>query len=161
MAFLICMLCQATATEACSKSFYISYYFNIIYCLLIYIDVTIKMTSTNPVIVGESLTISCSLVNACENETVQWMWYYNNSAMEEIRVDMNGSGSSTSYDSSPLGMDNTGVNTSYVISPVKESHNGTYKCVANINGSLYMDSILLTVKGNVDTLLFNCDDVDI
>ena len=108
------------------------------------------MTSTNPVKVAESLTISCSLVNACENEIIQWMWYYNNGIV-------NGSGSNTSYYSSPLGMDNTGVNTSYVISPVKESHNGTYKCITNINGSLYMDSILLTVKGNIDTLLFNCD----
>ena len=128
MAFFICVVCQATATESCSsKSFYIIYYFIIRNCLLIYIDVTINLTCTNPVKVGESLTISCFLVNACENEIVQWMWYYNNGIL-------NGSGSNTSYYSSPLGMNNTGVNTSYVISPVKESHNGTYKCIANING---------------------------
>ena len=80
---------------------------------------------------------------------------------------MDGSGSSTSHDVSSVGMDgsgsstsnefpsdlidDTGINTTYVISPVKESDNGTYKCVANINGSLHMNNILLTVKGNFDT----------
>ena len=62
-------------------------------------------------------------------------------------VGMDGSGSSTSNEFSSEGIDDTGINTTYVISPVKESDNGTYECVANINGSLYMNNILLTVKG--------------
>ena len=136
------------------------------------------MSSTNPVKVGENLIISCS---ACENEMIQWIWYYNNGIIEEIIVDRDGSGSSTSYDVSSLGMNGSGsstsydvssvgrdgsgsstsnefssegmsgINTTYVISPVKESDNGTYECVANINGSLYMNNILLSVKGNFDT----------
>ena len=92
------------------------------------------MSPTNPVKVGENLVISCSVEKACENETIQWIWYYNNSVIEEMRVDMNGSGSNTSYE----------------ISPVKESDNGSYECIAYINGSLYMDNILLTVKGIFD-----------
>ena len=100
------------------------------------------MSSTNPVKVGESLIISCSVAKACENEMIQWIWYYNNGVM---RVDMDGSGSSTSYE----------------ISPVRESVNGTYECVADINDSLYMNNILLTVKGNFHTLLYTCDDSDI
>ena len=89
------------------------------------------MSSTNPVKVGESFTISCSLVNTCETGMIHWSWNYSRGDMEEIRLDLN----------------DTGINTSYEISPVKESDNGTYECVANINGSLYMDNILLTVKG--------------
>ena len=107
------------------------------------------MSPTNPVKVGESLIISCSVANACENEMIQWIWYYNNGVIEQTKVDMDGSGS-TSYETSPVGMNGT---TFYVISPVKESDNGTYKCVANINGSLYMDNILLTVKGNFHILV--------
>ena len=96
------------------------------------------MSPTNPVKVGESLVISCSVVKACENETIQWIWYYNNGVIEDISVGMNGSDSSTSYE----------------ISPVKESDNGSYECVANINASLYTNNILLTVKGNFHTLLY-------
>ena len=103
------------------------------------------MSFTIPVKVGESLIISCSVERACENETIQWIWYYINGDMEAIIVDMNGSGSSTSY----------------VISPVKDSDNGTYECVANISDSLYMNNILLTVKGNFHTLLYTCDNFDI
>ena len=103
------------------------------------------MSSTNPVKVGESLNISCSLEKACENEIIQWVWYYNNSVIEEIIVDMDGPGSNTSYE----------------ISPVRESDNGTYGCVASISESLYMNNILLTVKGNFHTLLYTCDDFDI
>ena len=61
----------------------------------------------------------------------RWSWYYNTSDMEGMRIRMG----------------DTGINTSYVISPVKESHNGTYECRANINGSMYMNDTLLTVKG--------------
>ena len=103
------------------------------------------MSHTNPVKVGESLNISCSVVKACETETIQWIWYYNNGDMKAIIVDMDGSGSSTSNE----------------ISPVRESDNGTYECVADINGSLYMNNILLTVKGNFHTLLYTCDEFDI
>ena len=95
------------------------------------IGVIIKKTSANPVKVGENLTISCSIVKACENELTQWSWYYNNNDMEEMIIDLG----------------DTGINTSYVISPVRESHNGTYECIANINWSMYMNNTLLTVKG--------------
>ena len=93
------------------------------------------MSSTNPVKVGENVTISCSLVNTCETAMIHWSWSYSSSDKGKIRVSMN----------------HTGINTSYAISPVKESDNGTYECVANINGSLYMDNILLIVKGIFDT----------
>ena len=89
--------------------------------------------------VGESLVISCSVVKACETETIQWIWYYNNGDMEAIIVDMDGSG----------GSGGSGSSTSYEISPGRESDNGTYECVADISGSLYMNNILLTVKGNI------------
>ena len=95
------------------------------------IGVIIKISSANVVKVGENLTISCSIEKACENEMTQWSWNYSTSDMEEIRIRMG----------------DTGINTSYVISPVRESHNGTYECIANINGSVYMNNTLLTVKG--------------
>ena len=93
------------------------------------------MSSTNPVKVGESLNISCSVVKTCETEMIHWSWYYSRGYMDDISLRLN----------------DTGINTFYEISPVKESDNGTYECVANINESLYMDNILLTVKGIFDT----------
>ena len=95
------------------------------------IGVIIKISSANPVKVGENLTISCSLVKACENAMTEWSWNYSTSNMKEMRIHMG----------------DTGINTSYVISPVRESHNGTYECTANINGSEYMNNTLLSVKG--------------
>ena len=91
----------------------------------------IKISSANPVNVGENLTISCSIEKTCEKVMTQWSWNYSTSDMKEMRIHMG----------------NTGINTSYVISPVRESHNGTYECIANISGSMYMNNTVLTVKG--------------
>ena len=95
------------------------------------IGVIIKISSANPVKVGENLIISCSIQKGCENEMTQWSWNYSASDTKEMRIRMG----------------DTGINTSYVMSPVRESHNGTYECTANINGSEYMNNTLLTVKG--------------
>ena len=106
------------------------------------IGAIIKVSSINPVKVGENLTISCSIQKACENEMTQWNWNYSTSDMKEMIIRMG----------------DTGINTSYVISPVMESHNGTYECIANINGSVYMNNTLLSVKGIfVIVMIFQSD----
>ena len=90
--------------------------------------------ATNPVKVWDSVIISCSLALACTNETIHWSWYYTSNVlcdMRKMRVDMN----------------DTGIRTSFEISPVNHSD---IECVANINGSMYRNSFLLTVEGKFD-----------